>query len=59
VGQYVSPEYLGIMANDHAAEAKNEKFMRFNMGDDAEEGDTLGDDGAIGIVEEEEGVSTR
>jgi hypothetical protein len=33
--------------------------MRFNMGDDAEEGDTLGDDGAIGIVEEEEGVSTR
>ncbi|KAH7066790.1 hypothetical protein BKA63DRAFT_127832 [Paraphoma chrysanthemicola] len=40
-------------------EAKNEKFMRFNMGDDAEEGDTLGDDGDIGIVDEEEGISMR
>lgn len=47
------------MANHTAAEAKNEKFMRFNMGDDAEEGDTLGDDGDIGIVDEEEGISLR
>lgn len=41
-------------------EAKSEKFMRFSMGEDApDDGFEGGDDGDIGVVQDEEGISLR
>jgi hypothetical protein len=45
-----------FVANVCTAEAKNEKFMRFNMGEDAPDYDA-GDE--VGVVDDEDGVSSR
>lgn len=43
-------------ANDSTAESKNEKFMRFDVGDDADEGDFGGDEGEAGAEEDGESM---
>lgn len=62
MGQYVYPKRLSKknVANQSAAEAKNEKFMRFNMGEDTLDDDAgfAGDD-EVGVIEDEEGISLR
>lgn len=44
-----------LVANKIAAEAKNEKFMRFDVGEDADDDAGFGDD-EVGAVEDEEGI---
>lgn len=56
--KYTVCEGLEQIANSNTAEAKNEKFMRFDVGEDADDDDGFGGDG-IEAAEDEEGISLR
>jgi hypothetical protein len=54
-----NPWRVGEIANIYAAEAKNEKFMRFDVGDDVASEGFSGDEMDALVEDDGEGVSLR